>query len=87
MTPVKRSAKANAALDAQYAVFTNELKHISEWQENFEAKFDQTISKLVSKEEFNPVRDIVYGAVRIVLVAVIGALLALVIAANLPQAL
>ena len=36
-------------------------------------------SKFVTKEEFEPIKRLVYGAVGLILVAVVGALIALVV--------
>ena len=44
---------------------------------------DDKVSKhYVSKEEFDPIKKIVYGLVSLILIAVVGALLALVIGAK-----
>lgn len=56
-------------------------------------KLDNVIEKLnsvddkvsrhyVSKEEFDPIKKIVYGLVSLILIAVVGALLALVVGAK-----
>ena len=43
---------------------------------------DQLNSKYVSREEFKPVKTIVYGFVALVLTSVIGALITLVLKSN-----
>lgn len=58
-----------------------------------DTKLDNVIEKLnsvddkvsqhyVSKEEFDPIKKIVYGLVSLILIAVVGALLALVVGAK-----
>jgi hypothetical protein len=58
-----------------------------------DTKLDNVIEKLnsvdqkvtahyVSKEEFDPVKKIVYGLVTLILIAVVGALVALVVGAK-----
>ena len=55
----------------------NDIEYIKTDVEDINAKLD---SHYVTKAEFDPVRNIVYGMVGVILLAVIGALVALVIA-------
>ena len=45
------------------------------------AHIEDGMGKLVTKDEFNPVRNVVYGMVVLILVAVMGGLMALVVLA------
>ena len=71
-------------------VLMNELKHVTEdlthvWDElrdlrdKLEAAKDSAVLVYVSKEQFAPVKNIVYGLVGIILTSVIGAILLLVL--------
>ncbi len=44
-----------------------------------ETKLDAVLSKYVTREEFKPVKSIVYGLVTAVLLAFVGAVIALVL--------
>lgn len=65
--------------DIKLAVIQNDLTYIKEKMNAIDQKVS---SGYVSKEEFEPVRKIVYGLVSIILIAVIGALVALVVGAQ-----
>jgi hypothetical protein len=65
--------------DIKLAVIQNDLTYIKEKMNAIDLKVS---SGYVSKEEFEPVRKIVYGLVSIILIAVIGALVALVVGAQ-----
>lgn len=57
-------------------VIANEMKHISEDV----AEIKSTLrGSYVSKDEFEPIKKIVYGLVTLILVAVVGGLMGLVI--------
>lgn len=46
---------------------------------------DEKVSKCyITKEEFKPIRNIIYGTVLLILVTVVGAVLALVLQAKTP---
>ena len=62
--------------DSDIAVIKNEIIHIRRGVEEIK---EDLKTKYVTKEEFNPVKKIVYGAVCFILVGVMGALVALVI--------
>ena len=62
--------------NSDIAVIKNEIKHIRDGIDEIK---DELKTKYVTKEEFNPVKKIVYGAVAFILVGVMGGLLALVI--------
>lgn len=62
--------------EIQLAVIQNDLTYIKEKMNAIDTKVSQGY---VSKEEFEPVKKIVYGLVSLVLIAVVGALVALVI--------
>jgi ABC-type phosphate transport system permease subunit len=69
-------AKSSASTTSALALLSQDMnyvrKDLSEVKERMEKSF-------VTSAEFNPVRNIVYGLVAIILVTVIGAILALVI--------
>ena len=62
--------------ETQLAVIKNDLSYIKEKLN----EVDQKVSThYVSKEEFEPIKKIVYGLVSLILIAVVGALVALVV--------
>ena len=65
--------------DIKLAVIQNDLTYIKEKMNAIDTKVS---SGYVSKEEFEPVKKIVYGLVTLVLIAVVGALVALVVGAK-----
>lgn len=65
--------------DIKLAVIQNDLTYIKEKMNAIDTKVS---SGYVSKEEFEPVKKIVYGIVSLILVAVVGALVALVVGAK-----
>lgn len=69
----------NSRDDIKLAVIQNDLTYI---KEKLTAVDNKVSSSYVSKEEFEPIRKIVYGVVSLILVAVVGALVALVIGAK-----
>lgn len=69
----------NTRDDIKLAVIQNDLTYIKEKLNAVDTKVSQNY---VSKEEFEPVRKIVYGLVGLILIAVVGALVALVIGAK-----
>ena len=81
---VASQASATAASVAKIAeetsksilIFGNDLKYIQNDISEIKTKLDQ---KYVTKEEFDPVKKIVYGLVSLILIAVVGALIALVV--------
>ena len=57
-------------------------ERLDTFQSNINGRFDlveKKIDKMVSREEFDPIRNIVYGGTTVILVTVLGALLSLVI--------
>ena len=70
--------EADALLEAIKAttLIKNDIEYIKVDIEDINIKLD---SHYVTKEQFEPVRNIVYGMVGIILVAVIGALITLVV--------
>jgi len=69
----------NSRDDIKLAVIQNDLTYI---KEKINAVDTKVSNSYVSKEEFEPVRKIVYGLVGLILVAVVGALVALVVGAK-----
>lgn len=55
---------------------TSDILYIKEKVDNIETKLQ---SNYITKEEFAPVKQLVYGMVSLILVAVVGALVTLVI--------
>lgn len=62
--------------ETKLAVMQNTLDYISKRVDGIDTKVS---SHYVSKEEFEPIRKIVYGMVSLILIAVVGALVALVV--------
>jgi len=60
----------------QLAVMANDVGYIKEKVKSIET---QIASNYVTKEEFDPIKRIVYGMVTIILVAFVGAIVALVV--------
>ena len=60
----------------QLAVIKNDLSYIKEKLNDVDQKVS---THYVSKEEFEPIKKIVYGLVSLILIAVVGALVALVV--------
>ena len=52
---------------------------INDFREEMNSRFDKIESCYVRQDQFKPIERIVYGAVTLILVAVVGALIALVI--------
>jgi hypothetical protein len=69
-------ADSNPRDDIKLAVIQTDLTYIKEKLNAVDTKVSQNY---VSKDEFEPVRKIVYGLVTLILIAVVGALVALVI--------
>ena len=65
--------------EVKLAVIQNDLTYIKEKMNAIDTKVS---NNYVSKEEFEPIKKIVYGVVSLILVAVVGALVALVIGAQ-----
>lgn len=62
--------------ETQLAVIATDIGYIKKAMDKLDSKVS---SHYVSKEEFEPVKKIVYGLVGLILVAVAGAILGLVI--------
>jgi hypothetical protein len=58
------------------AVMANDMTYLKNAVDSIDKKIS---SGYVTKEEFDPIKRIVYGLISLVLVAVVGALLALVV--------
>lgn len=62
--------------EIKLAVIQNDLTYI---KDKLNAVDTKVSSHYVSKEEFGPIKNLVYGLVGLILVAVVGALLSLVV--------
>lgn len=62
--------------EVKLAVMQNDLNYI---KEKLNTVDDKVSNHYVSKEEFEPIKKIVYGLVGLILVAVVGALLSVVV--------
>ena len=69
----------NNSDEVKLAVIQNDLTYIKEKMNAIDTKVS---NNYVSKEEFEPIKKIVYGVVSLILIAVVGALIALVIGAK-----
>jgi hypothetical protein len=67
---------SNLSDETKLAVMQTDLTYI---KEKLNAVDTKVSSNYVSKEEFEPIRKIVYGVVSLILVAVVGAVVALVL--------
>lgn len=78
-----RSLNNNADLNTKVAVILNDVTHIREEIGDIKTELhdqrEENRKDLVRKEEFEPVKKIVYGLVGLILVAVVGAIVALVV--------
>ena len=70
---------ANQSDETKLAVIQTDLTYI---REKLNAVDNKVSSNYVSKEEFEPIKNIVYGLVSLILVAVVGALVAIVVGAK-----
>ena len=61
------------------AVITNDLSYI---KEKLNAVDEKVSKNYITKTEFEPIKQIVYGVVSLILIAVVGALVALVVNAK-----
>ncbi len=62
--------------EIQLAVMASEITYIKEKLDSLGGKID---NNYVSKQEFDPVKKIVYGLVSLILIAVVGTMVALVV--------
>ena len=69
----------NQSDETKLAVIQNDVTYIKEKMNAIDTKVS---SGYVTKEEFEPIKKIVYGVVSLILVAVVGALIALVVGAR-----
>lgn len=67
---------SNNDADVKLAVMANDMTYLKNAVDNIDKKIS---SGYVTKEEFDPIKRIVYGLISLVLIAVVGALLALVV--------
>ena len=70
---------ADQSDETKLAVIQTDLTYI---KEKLNAVDNKVSSNYVSKEEFEPIKNIVYGLVSLILVAVVGALVAIVVGAK-----
>ena len=70
---------ANQSDETKLAVIQTDLTYI---KEKLNAVDQKVSTHYVSKEEFEPIKKIVYGLVSLILIAVVGALVALVVGAK-----
>lgn len=70
---------ANQSDETKLAVIQTDLTYI---KEKLNAVDQKVSTHYVSKEEFEPIKKIVYGLVSLILIAVVGALVALVVGAR-----
>lgn len=70
---------ADQSDETKLAVIQTDLTYI---KEKLNAVDTKVSSHYVSKEEFEPIKKIVYGLVSLILIAVVGALVALVVGAK-----
>ena len=65
--------------DVKLAVIQNDMTYLKDKVNSIDTKIS---SGYVSKEEFEPIKKIVYGVVSLILIAVVGAIVALVVGAQ-----
>jgi len=70
---------SNQSDETKLAVIQTDLTYI---KEKLNAVDNKVSSNYVSKDEFEPIKKIVYGLVSLILIAVVGALVALVVGAK-----
>lgn len=63
----------------QIAVLTEQVKTVATAVTKMDSKLDSLVNKFVTKEEFWPIKALVYGFTGLILVTVIGALIMLVL--------
>ena len=74
-----------AAAAAAAAVVANDIIHIKTEMTEIKSLIEKMDSKYLTRREFEPVKTIVYGLVSIILIAVAGALIALVVFEQTPH--
>ncbi len=78
--PLPQSQKSNNNLFSQMAidqaVMLNKLSNVEEKVDSIDRKLELDY---VTQDQFEPVKKVVYGLVSLILVAVVGALIALVL--------
>lgn len=62
--------------DIKLAVLQNDMSYVKDKLDSID---DKVSSHYVSKEEFEPIKKIVYGLTGLILVAVVGAMVSLVV--------
>jgi hypothetical protein len=67
---------SDESIETKLAVLANDMNYIRRTLDQVDNKIS---THYVSKEEFEPIKRIVYGLVGLILVAVVGALLSLVV--------
>lgn len=68
--------KSNNTAQTQIALLQQALSNIDKKIDKIDTRLE---SQFVTKEEFSPVRNLVYGLVTVILLAVVTALVALVV--------
>lgn len=58
---------------------STQLDNLTDDVKELKSAFGSMQTKFVTREEFEPIKRLVYGAVGLILVAVVGALIALVV--------
>ena len=71
-----KKTTVDQSLETQIAVMAESVSTIKQDVTEIKTKLE---SHYVTKEEFDPIKKIVYGVVSLILVSVVGALLALVV--------
>ena len=72
----RQKQQTNNELSVDIAVISEKVANIEKKVTNIENKLD---ADYVTQDEFDPIRKIVYGMVTVVLMAVLGAMVALVV--------
>ena len=75
----KHCAETTAMFDKRTALMQQDIKNIINKQDDILKKLDNFDMKFVSKTEFWPVKTIVYSLVGTILLAVVGAIVALIL--------
>ena len=74
--PVVKEPKYREGEHTRIAVMANDIQYVKKAVDDLILKVDHSY---VTKEEFTPVKNLVYGLVSLILIAVFGALIALVV--------
>lgn len=69
------NARDTMSEETKMAVMANDIGHIKRSVEGIEATMKEFAKNFVTQEEFKPIKQLVYGLVGLILVAVVGAVL------------